>query len=80
MKRVTRQFFALATAFLIVFSTAFGNAFLVAEASEQQASAAVSALVDDENVKKTETSTEIEKGDDESLGKSNAGETLSKED
>ena len=36
MKRATRGFLSFASAFLIVFST-FGNAFLVAEASEPTA-------------------------------------------
>ena len=35
MKRLTRELIAFATAFLIVFSTAFGNAFFVAQASDQ---------------------------------------------
>jgi hypothetical protein len=58
MKRVAKRLLAFAAAFLIVFSTAFGNAFFVAEASELTQTKETLTLTDITDEFRTDTETD----------------------
>jgi hypothetical protein len=67
MKRLNKRFYAFLTAFLILFTTIFGNAFFVAKASEPQIVSEENAATEDSTVITEETTKTSDEGEGNGL-------------